>query len=118
MAQTGNWMERIGWFLVMIYLWFMLGVMIFKVDPTMIRDFGIPGFYLPFLLMLFFTIWVTVGRIRHATLKGLMWAMGITLFIGLRLVDLGHWLNLLLVGGVLVSMEVYWRSQRIDKKRV
>lgn len=114
-VTTDSWAERIGWMLLMIFLWVIVFYIIFRVDPLVVRDIGIRNLYIPFIVVLMAAVWVTVGRWRHAWIKGFVWALSVAGFLLLRFMGLGHWLNLLLIGGFLISCEYYWRGGWIDK---
>lgn len=113
--DRGQTIARVGWILVAIYLWVVVGLIIFKVDPGVIRDVGVTGLYVPLLVIVFGAVWVTMGTIRWSVFKGLVWALAVAGFLGLRFFGLGHWLNLLLIVGLLSSCEYYWHTKRIDK---
>jgi len=80
-----------------ILLWLVLGFIIFFVDPNLIRDLLIPGAYLLFFLILYSATFLTFGFI---------WATGLVLFLILRLLKIGYWLNLLLIIGVCITLQI------------
>jgi len=110
MRQRKTAWERLPAILFCLYWWMLLGFFLFWVDPEVIRDIFIPRSYWPILIVLFGTVLTTMGVIRQNWVKGLVWAIAVSLFMVLRLLGLGNIVNLLLIGGVMLSIEYYWHA--------
>ncbi|MBU2051965.1 hypothetical protein KKH13_02050 [Patescibacteria group bacterium] len=96
-----------GKFLIVV-LWSLLGLMVYFVEPELVRDILIPGFYLPFFLVFFPACWLTLAAIWGNSRRGLLSAVGLSLFLILRIYHLGNVLNLLLIFGILITVDHYF----------
>ena len=106
---------KLPWLFTALIFWGLVLIQLIKVDPVLLRDLGLPGLYLPLLLCFFFAVLFTLAPLRSSLIKGLVWAIALTVFALLRLLGLGHVVNLLLILGLLVSVEVYWHHSKPAK---
>lgn len=113
--------KRYGWLLLFTILnWLAIAYVVFFVDPEAIRDFIFPGSYLPMVLLMFGGIFWILAILLLSARKALRWTAGITMFLLLRLLQLGTTMNGLLILGLLLSWEVYQykTKKEIDGKDV
>lgn len=88
-------------FLITIFLWGLLFLIIYFVDPT---TFGIiPFFFLLFFLAVFFTVTIIFISKR----RGFIAAVAFTFFLILSFLGVGNILNFLLVLGIAIATEIY-----------
>lgn len=92
-------------FFLTILFWFLVGFFIIFVDPQVIRDFPLPGSYLPFFIILFLALLLTLTIILSNTRRGFLLSTGIIAFLYLQLFGLGHIVNLILISAFLVAIE-------------
>jgi hypothetical protein len=91
-----------------VVLWSLLGLMVYFVEPSLIKDILVPGLYLPFFLLFFPASWFTLAIILGNTRRGLLASLGLTSFLILRLFRLGNVLNLVLILGILIAVDRYF----------
>jgi len=91
--------------LLMLSLWSILGLMVFGVDPELVKDILVPGLYLPFWLVFFPTSLITLALIFSNTKRGLITALGLTIILILRIYGLGNFLNIILVTGIVLAID-------------
>ena len=77
-------------------------------QPVMVKDLLIPGGFLPFFIILFLAIFFTLSIVFGNTRRGLIVSLAVIVFLILRLVKLGNWLNLLLIIGIAFALESYF----------
>ena len=94
--------------ILIVVLWGLLGLMLYFVEPALVKDILIPGVYLPFFLIFFPASWFTLAIIWGNTRRGLLTAIGLTLFLLLRIFHLGNVLNLVLILGILITVDRYF----------
>jgi hypothetical protein len=87
--------------------WLAIGLVIWKVDPDTIKDFILPGSYLPMTLLVMGGIFWLFSILFMSAVTALRWTVGITAFLELRLLGLGSVFNGILILGLLISWEVY-----------
>ncbi len=88
--------------LVTILLWSGIAGIIYFIDP---HTFGI----LPlFFVLVFIALLFSFSIIFSHTRRGFLSALGLTLFIILRYFGVGNVLNLLLISGVIIALEIYF----------
>jgi len=88
--------------IVIFILWGFIAALIYLVDPT---NFGvIPVFFILF----FFSSFLTFATLFANTGRGALVSAGLTLFLILRYLGVGNVINLLLIFGVLLSLELYF----------
>lgn len=71
---------------ILLLLWILLGIVIFFVNPEIIRDLVISGSYLPFLLLLWITIFYTCLLILGTSKRIVLLAIILSVFVTLLLV--------------------------------
>jgi len=93
----------IGWFYI-----------VFSISPEDIT------YYIPhtiyFFLALFLALFLTLSLVLANTRRGFLATLGVIGFLILRLLDSAHYLNLILLGATLLSLEFYCGSKRSGKK--
>jgi uncharacterized membrane protein YbhN (UPF0104 family) len=88
--------------LLTILLWVLAGGMIYLVEPD---SFGaIPIFFILVFLALLFT----ASTIFANTRRGLITALGLTIFLFLRYLGVGNIINFLLIAGLGLTIEIYF----------
>jgi hypothetical protein len=103
--------ERLPWGLTAMWWWLMVGVMVMRVDPSLVAHVIWPYSYLPFFGALLLALGFSFYAFRFRWLPTLVWTVSVGGFVFLRLHGLGHIVNLLLIAGVLMAFEVYYRLQ-------
>ena len=93
--------------ILIVILWSLLGLMIYAVEPTLIKDILVPGLYLPFFLIFFPASFFSLAAIWGNPRRGLLGAIGLTCWLILRLYRLDNGLNLLLILGILIAVDRY-----------
>ena len=96
-------------------LWILLGLMVYFVEPALVKNILIPGLYLPFFLLFFPAGWFTFAIIFGNSRRGLFITFGITCFLILRIYQLDNILNFLLILGILVAVDRYASLQTRNK---
>ena len=92
---------------ITFFVWLLIGLMIVFIDPENMRDlifyrsYFLPG-VLIYLGLLFLLSILTLSARR-----AFLWSRGLVIFIYLRVWGLGNYLNLLLLLGVVGSIETY-----------
>jgi len=94
--------------ILIVLLWGLLSLMLFFVEPSLIKNVLIPGVYLPFFLVFFPAGWFTLAIIWGSTRHGLLMAIGLSVFLGLRIFQFGNVLNLVLILGILIAVDRYF----------
>lgn len=92
---------------IIVILWILLGLLVYFVEPALVKDFLLPGLYLPFFLLFFPASWFTLAVIWGNGRRGLLGAIGLTLFLILRVFQMDNSLNLLLILGILIAVDRY-----------
>lgn len=92
--------------LLAILSWLVVLFFVFFVDPVIIRDFLIVGSYLPFFFFGFISCFLTASLICSNSRRGLIIAIGIIAFFYLRLLGLGHILNVSLLFAFLIAIDL------------
>jgi hypothetical protein len=107
--KTFPW-QAVPRMLFSVYFFALVVFVFFWVPPEIIKDVLIRGVYLPFLVTVFGLMFSLLWWLRGLALRALVWAGALTIFILLRIVGLGHFLNAALLLGLLVSLEYYWNA--------
>lgn len=94
--------------ILIVLLWSLLSLMLFFVEPGLIKDILIPGVYLPFFLVFFPASWFTLAIIWGNTRHGLLIAIGLNVFLLLKIFQFGNLLNLVLILGILIAVDRYF----------
>jgi len=93
--------------LLTILFWAMLVLIIVKVDPLVLKNFPIQDSYGLFLGIVFMAWFFLLALIFNNTRRGFIYALGIALLLGLRLIRLGNIVNGVLLFGLLVVIDFY-----------
>ena len=88
--------------LISFILWMM---MIFYVDPMIVKDVGINNSYFPFYLLLLMWVMTLLVGVGLGKLRAAVWSTLLVFFFVLRVMGLGHILNALLLISLLVTYE-------------
>jgi len=96
--------------ILIIILWGLLGGMIYWVDPELIKNILVPGLYLPFFLLFFPAMFLTLAVLLTNSRRGFLGTLGMTVFLILRVYQLGSLLSFLLILGIIISIERYLNS--------
>ena len=88
--------------IVTIILWLLLIFVIYFIDP---HTFG--AIFL-FFIVVFFAFLFTASIIFTNTRRGFLTTLGLVLFLFLRLIGIGHVLNLLLIAAIIATVEFYF----------
>lgn len=98
--------------LLTLVLWALLGFIVWRVDPVVMRDLFLPNSYFVFLALLFFALALTGTLLLAHTRRGFSLAGLVVLFLYLRLHGLGNVINGLLMAGLFVAVEYYVRNRQ------
>lgn len=105
--------KKYGYLLaIAVGVWGLVGLMIWGVDPDLMRDFIIPGFYLPMAVALATALFLLYAILLLSTKKALRWMVATMIFVYLRIWGLGSWLNGLLILGVMMCIEVFLKERK------
>ncbi|MBU0619319.1 hypothetical protein KKD62_03735 [Patescibacteria group bacterium] len=89
-----------------IFFWLSTGLIVFFLDPLSIKDILIPGTYLPFFLVLAPALFFTWSLIFMNSRRGLLTTAGIILFLVLKLLKIGNFLNVILIASLIIALEL------------
>ena len=98
-------------FILIVFFWTSLGLMIFFVEPELIKNIIIPNFYLLFFVNLFLTCFFTLAVLLFNSRRGFLVSLAIVLFLILRLYNLGNLLNVLLIAASVFTLEYYFTTK-------
>lgn len=93
--------------IITLVWWSILGGMVLWVDPEVVADYPLPGSYGLFFLFLFLGIWFLVSLLLSNSRRGLLIAVGTVLIGYLKMWGLASLINMGLLMGVLVAIEIY-----------
>lgn len=96
-------------------LWVLLGLLVYFVEPALVKNILIPGLYLPFFLLFFPAGWFTLAIILGNPRRGLLVSLSLTCFLILRVYRLDNILNSLLILGILITVDRYASLQTRNK---
>ncbi|OGD62354.1 hypothetical protein A2160_03855 [Candidatus Beckwithbacteria bacterium RBG_13_42_9] len=97
--------------LLILIFWSITGGMIGFVEPDLVKDLIIPNSYLVFFGPLFLSFFLTLSVIFANSRRGLLMALGIIIFLVLRLHELGNLLNLFLIFGLITAVDYYFTQK-------
>jgi len=87
------------------FLWLLVGAVIYFTNPDFI------GMVVLFFILTFLALMFTFSLILANTRRGLIMALGITIFLIFRYFGIGNLLNGLLIIGITLATEIYfWYS--------
>lgn len=108
--------KRHGLLLLFLVLnWLLVGWVVWKVDPENIKNFIIPGIYLPMLVLAFGAVFFLLSILFLSAKRALVWSLGVTIFLLLRFLGYGSIFNGVLIIGMILSFEVY---NHINKREI
>lgn len=88
--------------LLTILFWILLGALVYFVDPGI---FGVvPLFFVTLFVALLFTFSLVFANSR----RGLLASLSLSLFLILRYLGVGNWLNLVLILAIASCIELYF----------
>ena len=88
--------------LITILFWVLAGGLIYFVEPD---AFGaIPIFF----ILVFLSLLFTASTIFANTRRGLIMALGLTIFLFLKFLGVGNIINFLLITGLGITIEIYF----------
>lgn len=90
----------------------MVAGVIIWVEPERLRDVPWADWYGPFWVLTFGAVTFTAEIIFANWRRGVLTAMVVTVFLILRLIKLGHWLNLVLLIGLAVMVDSIFTKRR------
>jgi hypothetical protein len=94
---------------IMTVLWWgLLVTLILTIDPARMKDVVFTGMYFPFLLLVFLTISGTLFFLRKRFWPSVLWAIGVSLFLILKIYGWGNVINFITIGLCLLVWEGYW----------
>jgi len=94
-------------FILIIFFWSTFIFLIFFIEPDQVKDIIIPGAYLPFFINLFLALFFTLSVVFNNSRRGLLANLGVIAFLVLCFHGLGNLLNLLLIAGLLITIDVF-----------
>jgi len=94
-----------------IFFWLSWGLIVWFIEPTTIKDLIIPSSYSLFFLSLGPALFFSLALICRHSRRGLSFSLAIILFLILRLLGLGNLLNLILILGSVIALEVYFAKR-------
>lgn len=109
--------KRYGWLILFTLInWAAIVFVVVMVDPETMKDFIVPGSYLPMVLLVSGGIFWLLSILFMSAVRALWWTIGITLYLFLRVLQLGTIMNGVLILGLLASWEVYQLKTRPRKE--
>lgn len=100
--------KKYGWLVFFLVVnWAAIALAIWKIDPDNMKNFLIPGSYLPMGLLLTGGIFWLLSILTLSSVRALRWTIGIMIFVYLRIWGLGSVINGVLILGLLVLWEIY-----------
>ena len=91
---------------ITILLWIVTFALVYFVEPD--TPFIMPLFFLLVFLAFLFTFSTALANSR----RGLILSSAVTIFLFLRYLGVGNIINLLLIAGIVISLEVYYYKRR------
>lgn len=109
--------KRYGWLLmVMLINWIAIVMVVYFIDPEIMRDVLFPNSYLPMILLLSLGLFWPFSIIFMSAKRAIRWTVGAVFFIYLRIWGMGTLLNAILIFGLLGSLEAYWwKTKNIER---
>lgn len=90
---------------ITLILWVSLSLMIYFVQPNLVKNLLIPGIYLPFMLNVFLAVFFTLSLILKNRRRSLLISLSLVIFLLLRVLELGNILNLVLLCAIIITLE-------------
>lgn len=102
--------------IITLVWWSVLGGMVLWVDPEVVADYPLPGSYGLFFLFLFLGVWFLVSLLLSNSRRGLLIAAGAVLIGYLKMWGLASLINIGLLIGLLVAIEIYKNGGELKRK--
>lgn len=104
---------QFNWFLGFItaLLWICLSFVIVYIEPELVKNIPFQGWYGPFFLLVFLTLWASVRLLTGNRKRAALLAAVITFYLILRLNQFGQWYNATLLIALSLVIEYFWISQ-------
>lgn len=105
--------RRKNYLITLIFIlifWVSVALMIFFVEPEMVKDIPFKDTYLPFFTTLFLALFFTLAVIFTNSRRGLLGATAITLLLFLKLNGLVNLLNIFLIAGLVFVFDRLFSS--------
>jgi len=90
---------------ITILLWIIIFSLVYFVEPD--KAFVVPLFFILIFLAFLFTFSTALASSR----RGLILSSAVTIFLFLRYLGVGNIINLLLIAGIAISLEVYYSKR-------
>jgi hypothetical protein len=91
--------------ILVLVLWSLFFGMIFYVEPELVKNVLVDGLYLPFFLLFIPACFFTLALVLGNTRRGFLVTVGLSIFLVLRVYELGNILNLLLISGIVIAID-------------
>ena len=102
--------NRLVTFVIGLSFWTVIGLEVYFIDPTMVKDILVPSSYLTFFIPLFLALFFTFGALFQNSRRSIMASLTVIVFLYLRIFGLGTALNLFLLTALTVSLEYYFST--------
>ena len=99
-----------GLLLITVALWGLIVWCVLRVDPENVKDFLIPNLYLPMGLLMFGGVFFLLSIILMSASMALRWTIAVMVFLYLRVWGLGSMVNGLLILGLMLCIEFYFKK--------
>jgi len=96
--------------ILLLISWAALGLMVYFVEPQLVKNIIIPNFYLPFFINLFLCLFLSLSFILNNSKRGFLWSLGVVVFLIFRLYKIGNLLNAILIVGCLLSLDYHFTN--------
>ena|SRR3989344_1479199 len=105
--------KKTVWPLLILTLctWLGLGLLLWQVDPLVVRDFIWVGSYVPFFIVFFLAWFFFTTLLFNNSRRGLLYAAVLTAILALRLVRLGNVVNVTLLVALTLAIDFYLQSR-------
>lgn len=101
--KTRFWLS----FVLGLFFWMVWLLIVFFVEPETLSDLPFSFGYWPFFTSLGLALFFSLALIFRSSRRGLFFSLGIILWLVLRLLDLGNWLNGILILGTIIGLDLY-----------
>lgn len=90
--------------------WFLVWCLVFFVNPEVLKSI----WYAPFWILLWLAMTWTVSLVLGKLVRGMFYSTALSIFLILRLFDIGTVLNGFLIGGLVFLLD--WSLFRIERR--
>ena len=111
---------QFNWFLgfLTLLLWSLLVFVLLYVEPNLVKDIPLPGWYLPFFLLEFSVVLVTVRFVFNSWKRAILIATLVSIDLDLRLLRIGNWYSSIILVALWISIEFFWLGKWKDRSFV